>query len=202
MVECACATCDLFINSFVRSPTNALPLFDWIVMGQPCLAIHTFIKWSHVSSIDAVMQGAASAYFVKDQSLPALDCSPWPSCISSDDQFAPPHWILMTLLTAGETSISWGPSPVDMTSMQRSTFHRLSSNQAIRTVSVSYYTLCPRLDGPSDLVNERAIRFDTTAVALSHYICKGFCPPPCVCRPRFLLYLTTTGLFFLQIKLL
>ena len=38
-VEWACATCDLFINSFVRSPTNALPLSDWNVMGHPCLAI-------------------------------------------------------------------------------------------------------------------------------------------------------------------
>ena len=47
------------------TPTNALPLSDWNVTGQPCLAIHTFIKLSHVSSADAVMRGAASAYFVK-----------------------------------------------------------------------------------------------------------------------------------------
>ena len=70
----------------------------------------------------------------------------------------------MTLVTAEETSISRGFSPADVISMQRSTFHSL--------------------DGPSDHVNERAIQFGTTVVALSSFICKGLCHLPCVCRPR------------------
>ena len=75
----------------------------------------------------------------------------------------------MTLLTAGITLVSWGPSPADTTSMQRSTFHKPSSNQAIRIVSVSCCTLCPRLDGPSDHVNERAIRSGKTVATLLKY---------------------------------
>ena len=101
----------------------------------------------------------------------------------------------MTLFTAVETSISWGLSPIDTISMQRSTSHGLFSHQVIRTVSVSYCTLCPRLDGPSDHVNERAIRSDTIAVTLSNYICRGFYPLPCVYRPRSRLCSSTTNLF-------
>ena len=39
MVERAWAMCDLFINSFVKSPTKALPLSDWKVIGDPYLEI-------------------------------------------------------------------------------------------------------------------------------------------------------------------
>ena len=35
VVEFACAMWDLFMSSFVRSPTKALPLSDWKVIGQP-----------------------------------------------------------------------------------------------------------------------------------------------------------------------
>ena len=104
----------------------------------------------------------------------------------------------MTLLTAGGTLVSWGPSPVDMTGMQRSTSHKPSSNQAIRIVSVYCCTLCPRLDGPSDQVNERAIRSGTTVVTLSNSICKGPCPPFYVYRPRFRLRSGTINLSFLD----
>ena len=79
-----------------------------------------------------------------------------------------------------------GPSLVDTTSMQRSTFHKLSSNQAIRIVSASCCTVCPRLDGPSDHMNERAGRSESTIVTLLNYICKGLCPLSCVYRLRLL----------------
>ena len=36
---------DKWSSGPVRSPTNVLPLSDWIVNGQPCLAIHTFIRF-------------------------------------------------------------------------------------------------------------------------------------------------------------
>ena len=97
-----------------------------------------------------------------DLSLPALDCSPWLSWIFSDDQFAPPHWILTTLLTEGATAISWVPLPFDMTSMPRWSFCRPFSSPAVRTV--------------------RAIQSGTTAVILSNYTCNGPCPPPYACR--------------------
>ena len=102
----------------------------------------------------------------------------------------------MTLLTAGGTLVSWGASPVDTTSMQRSTFHKPSSNQAIRTVSVSCCTLRPRLDGPSDHLNERSIRSGITVVTLLNHTCKEHCPLPCVYRLRFRLCSGTTNLFF------
>ena len=102
----------------------------------------------------------------------------------------------MTLLTAEGTLVSWDPSPVDTTSVQRSTFHTHSSNQAIRIVSVSCFTLCPRLDGPSDHVNERAIRSGITVAILLNYTCKGPCSLPCVYRLRFRFCSGTTDLFF------
>ena len=101
----------------------------------------------------------------------------------------------MTLLTAGGTSVSWFPSPVDTTSMQRPTFYKFSSNQAIRIVSVSCCTLCPRLDGPSDHVNERAIRSSITVVTLLNFTFKGLCLLPCVYRQRFRLCSVATNLF-------
>ena len=101
----------------------------------------------------------------------------------------------MTLLTAGGTSVSWIPSPVDTTSMQRSIFHKLFSNQAIRIVSGSCCTLCPGLDGPTDHVNEKTIRSGTTVVTLLNYISKGFCPLPCAYRLRFRLRSSLTNLF-------
>ena len=101
----------------------------------------------------------------------------------------------MVLLTAGGTSVSWVPSSVDKTSMQRSPFNRPSSYQAIRIVSVSCCTLCPRLDVPSDYVNERAIRSGTTVVTLLNYISKGLCRLPCVYRARFRLCSSTANLF-------
>ena len=72
-----------------------------------------------------------------------------------------------------------------MTGMLRSTSHKPSSIPAIRIVSVSCYTLCPRLDGPSDHVSERAIRSGTTVVTLLNCIYRGPCPPLFVCRLRF-----------------
>ena len=102
----------------------------------------------------------------------------------------------MTLLIAGGTSASWGPSPVDTTGMQRSIFHKPSSNQAIRIVSVSCSTLCPRHDGPSDHENENAIRSGTIVVTLFNCVCKGLCPLPCVYRLRFRLCLSTTNFSF------
>ena len=53
----------------MRSPTNTSPLSDWNVIGQPCLAIQTFFKWSYVSCNDAAMQRAASANLVKGSSI-------------------------------------------------------------------------------------------------------------------------------------
>ena len=91
----------------------------------------------------------------------------------------------MNRLTAGGTLVSWGPSPVNTTSIQGSTFPKPSSNHAIRILSVSCCTLCPRLDGPSDHVNERAIRSGITVVTLLNYTYKGPCPLPCVYRQRF-----------------
>ena len=91
----------------------------------------------------------------------------------------------MILLTAEGILVSWGLSPVDTTSMQRITFHKPSSNQAIRIVSVSCCTLCPCLDGPSGHVNERAIRSGITVVTLLNCIYKGPCPPLYVYRLRF-----------------
>ena len=102
----------------------------------------------------------------------------------------------MILLTAGGILVSWGLSPVDTTSMQRSTFHKPSSNQAIRIVSVSRCTLCRRLDGPSGHVNARAIRSGITVVTLSNCTCKGPCPPFYVYRLPFRLCSGTTNLFF------
>ena len=93
----------------------------------------------------------------------------------------------MTLLTAEGILVAWGLSPVDTTSMQRSTFHKPSSNQATRIVSVSCCTLCPRLDGPSGHVNERVIRSGITVVTLLKYTCKAPCLLPCVYRLRSLL---------------
>ena len=49
VVQWACVTRDLFINSFVRPPTDALPLSGWILIGQPWIAIQTFFKYSQVS---------------------------------------------------------------------------------------------------------------------------------------------------------
>ena len=72
-----------------------------------------------------------------------------------------------------------------MTGMRRSTSHKPSSITAIRIVSVSCCTLCPRLDGPSDHVSERAIRSGTTVVTLLNCIYKGPCPPLYVYRLRF-----------------
>ena len=97
----------------------------------------------------------------------------------------------MILLTTEGILVSWGLSPIDTTSMQRSTFHKLSSNQAIRIVSVSCCTLCPLLDGSSGHVNERAIQSGITVVTLSNYICKGPCPP---------LYFTGYDPVFFQVK--
>ena len=77
----------------------------------------------------------------------------------------------MTLLTAVGTLVSWSPSLVETTTLF-TTFHTLSSNPTIRIVSVSCCTLCPRLDGPSDLVNEREIRSGITVVTLLSYTCK------------------------------
>ena len=57
----ACGTYDLFIKSFVKSPTNSLPLSDWNVIRHPCLTIQTFNKQLQVSSA-AVMQDTASRY--------------------------------------------------------------------------------------------------------------------------------------------
>ena len=101
----------------------------------------------------------------------------------------------MTLLTAEGTLVFWDPSPVDTTSMQRSTFHTPSSNQAILIVSVSCCTLFPRLDGPSDHANERAIRSGITVETQLNYTCKGPCPLPCVYRLRFRLCSGTTNIF-------
>ena len=100
-------------------------------------------------------------------------------------------------MTEGETAVLWGPLPVDMTNMLRSIFRRPFSSPAIRIVSVSYYTLCPRPDGPSDHVNEKAIQSDTTAVIPSIYNCKAPFPPPYACRPRSRLCSFTTNPFFL-----
>ena len=102
----------------------------------------------------------------------------------------------MILLTAEGILVSWGLSPVNTTSIQRSTFHKPSSNQAIRIVSVSCCTLCPRLDGLSGHVNERAIRSGITVVTLSNCTCKGPCPPLYVYRLRFRLCSGTTNVFF------
>ena len=82
----------------------------------------------------------------------------------------------MTILTAEGILVSWGLSPVDTTSIERSNFHKPSSNQAIRIVSVSCCTLCPNLDGPSVHVNERATQSGTTVVTLPNCTCKGPCP--------------------------
>ena len=82
-----------------------------------------------------------------------------------------------------------------MTGMLRSTSHKPSSIPAIRIVSVSCYTLCPRLDDPSDHVNERAIRSGTTVVTLLNCIYKGPCPPPCAYRLRFRPCSGTTSCF-------
>ena len=54
-----------------------------------------------------------------------------------------------------------------MTEMQKLIFHRPFSSQANQTASVYGYTLCPRLDGPSDRVNETKIQFDTAIVGLN-----------------------------------
>ena len=159
-------------------------------MGQPCLAIHTFIKWSHISSADAVMQGLHPHISLNDRSLPAPDYSPWLHCTTSLNP--------VDSTTAGGTLVSWDPSPVDMTGIQRSTSYKPSSTQAIRIVSVSCCTLCPRLDGPSDHVNERAIRSGRTVVTLWNGICKGPCPPLYVYRPRFRLCSGTKNLSFLD----
>ena len=83
-----------------------------------------------------------------------------------------------------------------MTGMRRSTSHKPSSNQAIRIVLVSCCTLCPRLDVPSDHVNERAVLSGTTVVTLSNCIFKGPCPPLYVYRPRFRLCSGTINLSF------
>ena len=72
-----------------------------------------------------------------------------------------------------------------MTGTRRSTSHKPSSIPAIRIVSVSCCTLCPRLDGLSDHVSERAIRSGTTMVTLSNCIYKGPCPPLYVYKLRF-----------------
>ena len=101
----------------------------------------------------------------------------------------------MILLTAEGTLVSWGLSPVDTTSMQRSTFHKPSSNQAIRTVSKSCCTLCPPLGGPSGHVNERAIRSGITVVTLLSYTCKAPCPLLFAYRLRSRLCSGTTDLF-------
>ena len=85
-----CATSDLS-RSFVRTPTKSLQSSDWNMIEQPCLAIHTFIKWSHVFS----------AY----RSFSALGYSPSPSSIFSDSQCVPPNWILMTLPIGGESQL-------------------------------------------------------------------------------------------------
>ena len=107
----------------------------------------------------------------------------------------------MILLTAEGILVSWGILPVDTTSMQKSTFHKPFSNQAIRIVSVSCCTLCPLLDDPSDHVNERAIQSGTTVVTLSNCTCKGPCPPLFAYRLRFRLYSGTVDLS-LHVKLL
>ena len=70
-----------------------------------------------------------------------------------------------------------------------------SSNKAIRIVSVSCCTLCPRLDGPSGHVNERANRSGITAVTLLIHFCKGFCLFPCIYSLRFRLCSITAHLF-------
>ena len=103
----------------------------------------------------------------------------------------------MTLLTAEGILVSWRLSPVGTTSMQRSIFHKPSSNQAIQIASVSCCTLCPRLDSPSGHVNERSFRSGTTRVILSNCTCKGPCPPLYVYTLRFRLCSGTTNLFFL-----
>ena len=102
----------------------------------------------------------------------------------------------MILLIAEGISVSWGPSPVGMTSTQKSIFHMPSSSQAIRIVSVNCYTLCPLPGGPFGHVNERAIRSGITVVTLSSCTCKGPCPPLYVYRLRFRLCSGTTNLFF------
>ena len=101
----------------------------------------------------------------------------------------------MILLTAEIILVSWGLSPIDTTSMHRSTFHKPSSNQAIRIVSVPCCTLCPRLHSPSGHVNERAIRSGITVVTLLIYTCKAPCPLPCVYRLRSRLCSGITDLF-------
>ena len=82
-----------------------------------------------------------------------------------------------------------------MTGMRRSTSHKPFSIPVIRIVSVSCCTLCPRLDCPSDHVNERAIRSGTTVVTLLNCIYKGPCPPLYVYRLRFRPCSGTTSLF-------
>ena len=101
----------------------------------------------------------------------------------------------MILLTAEGILASWGLLPVYTTSMQRSTFHKLFSNQAIRIVSVSCCTFCLLLDGPSNHVNGRSIQSGTTVVTLSNCTCKRPCPPFSVYRLRFRLYSGTIDLF-------
>ena len=66
--------------------------------------------------------------------------------------------------------------------MRLSTSHKPSSIPAIRIVSLSCCTPCPRPDDPSDHVSERAIRSDTTVVTLLNCIYKGPCPPLYVYR--------------------
>ena len=82
-----------------------------------------------------------------------------------------------------------------MTGMRLSTFHKPSSIPANRIVSVSYCILCPRLDGSSDHVNERAIRSGTTVVTLSNCIYRGPFPLLFVYRLQFRPCSDTTGLF-------
>ena len=102
----------------------------------------------------------------------------------------------MNILTAEGILVSWGLSPVDMTSTQRSIFHTPSSSQAIRIVPVSCCTLCPLLDGPFGHVNERAIWSGIIVVTLLNCTCKAPCPPFYVYRLRFRLCSGTTNLFF------
>ena len=45
------------MSSLVSSRTKDVPLFDWNVIGQPCLAIHVLVRWSHVSSAEESYAG-------------------------------------------------------------------------------------------------------------------------------------------------
>ena len=80
----------------------------------------------------------------------------------------------MTILTAEGILVSWGLSPVDTTSMQRSNFHKPSSNRTRPFESFLY----PVVHFVQTLMaHERATQSGKTVVTLPNCTCKGPCPP-------------------------